>query len=65
MLSNHAAIVVKRVYELDAKRLEKAGLYLDQIAAHWDDAADRLKPFVEGYRAVEDPALYAGIPVAS
>ena len=37
----------ERVYELDAKRLEKARLYLDQIAAHWDAAADRLKSFVE------------------
>src|SRR6186997_2457734 len=35
------------VWELDAKRLEKARQYLDQIAAQWDDAADRLKAFVE------------------
>jgi DNA-binding transcriptional ArsR family regulator len=36
-----------RVWELDVKRLEKAKCYLDQIAAQWDDAADRLKAFVE------------------
>lgn len=37
----------ERVYELDLKRLEKARQYLDQISAQWDDAADRLKAFVE------------------
>ena len=37
----------ERVWELDLKRLEKAQRYLDQIAAQWDDAADRLKAFVE------------------
>jgi DNA-binding transcriptional ArsR family regulator len=37
----------ERVFELDLKRLEKARRYLDQIAAQWDDAADRLKAFVE------------------
>src|SRR6186997_909424 len=35
------------VWELDAKRLEKARQYHDQIAAQWDDAAERLKAFVE------------------
>jgi len=35
------------VWELDAKRLEKARQYLDQIAAQWDDAADRLRAFIE------------------
>jgi DNA-binding transcriptional ArsR family regulator len=35
------------VWELDAKRLEKARIYLDQIASQWDDAANRLKAFVE------------------
>jgi DNA-binding transcriptional ArsR family regulator len=39
----------ERVYELDLKRLEKAGRYLDQIAAQWGDAADRLKSFVEDH----------------
>lgn len=37
----------ERVYELDLKRLEKARAYLDQIATQWDDAANRLKAFVE------------------
>ena len=37
----------ERVFELDPKRLEKARHYLDQIAAQWDDAAARLKAFVE------------------
>jgi DNA-binding transcriptional ArsR family regulator len=37
----------ERVWELDLKRLEKAKSYLDQIAAQWDAAADRLKAFVE------------------
>ena len=37
----------ERVWELDAKRLEHARRYLDQIAAQWDAAADRLKAFVE------------------
>ena len=37
----------ERVWELDRKRVEKAQRYLDQIAAQWDDAAERLKAFVE------------------
>ena len=37
----------ERVWELDVKRLERARRYLDQISAQWDDAADRLKSFVE------------------
>ena len=37
----------ERVFELDLKRLEKAQRCLDQIAARWDAAADRLKSFVE------------------
>jgi DNA-binding transcriptional ArsR family regulator len=37
----------ERVFELDLKRLEKAQRYLDQIAAQWDSAADRLRSFVE------------------
>lgn len=37
----------ERVYDLDLKRLEKARGYLDQIAMQWDDAAHRLKRFVE------------------
>jgi DNA-binding transcriptional ArsR family regulator len=37
----------ERVFELDLKRLEKARQYLDVVAAQWDDAAARLKAFVE------------------
>jgi DNA-binding transcriptional ArsR family regulator len=39
----------ERVWELDLKRLEKAKRCLDQIAAQWDEAADRLKTFVEDH----------------
>ena len=37
----------ERVFELDLRRLEKARQYLDVISAQWDDAAARLKAFVE------------------
>jgi DNA-binding transcriptional ArsR family regulator len=37
----------ERVWELDLKRLEEAKRCLDQIAAQWDAAADRLRAFVE------------------
>ena len=37
----------EQVFELDLKRLEIARRYLDQISAQWDDAAARLKAFVE------------------
>ncbi|MDQ3138955.1 MAG: ArsR family transcriptional regulator [Gemmatimonadota bacterium] len=37
----------ERVWELDLKRLERAKRCLDQIAAQWDEATDRLKAFVE------------------
>lgn len=37
----------ERVWDLDRKRLEKAQRYLDQVAAQWDAAADRLRAFVE------------------
>jgi DNA-binding transcriptional ArsR family regulator len=40
----------ERVWEVNLKRLEEARRCLDQIAAQWDAAADRLKAFVE-----EDP----------
>ena len=46
-LVHHARRGRERVWELDAKRLEKAKRYLDQISAQWDAAADRLKAFVE------------------
>lgn len=35
------------IYSLDAKRLEVARRYLDDVSAHWDAAAERLKLFVE------------------
>jgi DNA-binding transcriptional ArsR family regulator len=37
----------ERVFELDLKRLEVARRYLDQISAQWDEAAERLRAFVE------------------
>jgi len=37
----------EQIFELDVRRLEKAKRYLDQISAQWDDAADRLRAFVE------------------
>ena len=37
----------ERVFELDVERLAIARRYLDRVAAQWDDAADRLKAFVE------------------
>ena len=37
----------ERVWELDRKRLEKAQRYLNEVAAQWDAAADRLRAFVE------------------
>jgi DNA-binding transcriptional ArsR family regulator len=37
----------ERVFELDLRRLEKARHYLDVISAQWDDAAARLRAFVE------------------
>ena len=39
----------ERVFALDLKRLEKARRYLDVISAQWDDAAARLKAFVEAH----------------
>jgi len=46
-LVRHARRGRERVWELERKRLEKARVYLDHIAAQWDAAADRLKAFVE------------------
>ena len=37
----------ERVFELDLKRLEVARRDLDQISAQWDEAAERLRAFVE------------------
>ena len=38
----------ERIWELDTKRLDDAGRWLEQISKRWDDALDRLKRFVEG-----------------
>jgi DNA-binding transcriptional ArsR family regulator len=38
----------EQIWDLNAKRLEIARQYLDQVAAQWDAAAARLKTFVEG-----------------
>ena len=46
-LVRHARRGREQVWDLDLKRLEKARRYLDQIAAQWDEAADRLRAFVE------------------
>ena len=46
-LVRHARRGRERVWELERKRLEKAQRYLDQIAAQWDAAAERLRAFVE------------------
>ena len=49
-LVRHARRGRERVWELERKRLEKARVYLDQIAAQWDAAVDRLRTFVEENR---------------
>lgn len=46
-LVRHARRGRERVWELDRKRLEKAQRYLDEVAAQWDAAAERLRAFVE------------------
>ena len=37
----------ERVWDLNRERLDRAKRYIDQIAAQWDDAAERLRAFVE------------------
>ncbi|MGH7529956.1 MAG: ArsR/SmtB family transcription factor [Gemmatimonadales bacterium] len=37
----------EQIWDLNAKRLEIARQYLDQVTAQWDAAAARLKAFVE------------------
>src|SRR6266446_726690 len=49
-LVRHARRGRERVWDLDRKRLEIAQRYLDHIAAQWDDAAERLRAFVEDKR---------------
>src|SRR5256712_4620393 len=46
-LVRHARRGRERVWDLNRKRLERAKRYIDQIAAQWDDAAQRLRAFVE------------------
>jgi DNA-binding transcriptional ArsR family regulator len=46
-LVRHARRGRERVWDLDRKRLDRAKRYLDQITAQWDDAAERLRTFVE------------------
>lgn len=50
-LVHHARRGRERVWDLDAKRLEKAKQCLDLISAQWDAAANRLRAFVESDRA--------------
>jgi len=49
-LVRHARRGRERVWDLNRKRLEHAKRYLDQISAQWDDAAERLRAFVEDKR---------------
>ena len=46
-LVRHARRGRERLWDLNRERLERAKRYLDQIAAQWDDAAERLRAFVE------------------
>jgi DNA-binding transcriptional ArsR family regulator len=46
-LVRHARRGRERVWDLNRERLERAKRYLDRIAAQWDDAAERLRAFVE------------------
>jgi DNA-binding transcriptional ArsR family regulator len=38
----------ERIWELDPKRLDDAGRWLDQVSKRWDEALGRLKKLVEG-----------------
>ena len=46
-LVRHARRGRERVWDLNRERLDRAKRYLDQISAQWDDAAERLRAFVE------------------
>src|SRR5690242_5469954 len=46
-LVRHARRGRERVWDLNRERLDRARRCLDQIAAQWDDAAERLRAFVE------------------
>ena len=52
-LVRHARRGRERVWDLNRKRLEIAQRYLDHIAAQWDDAAERLRAFVEEKKGEE------------
>ena len=52
-LVRHARRGRERVWDLNRERLERAKRYIDQIAAQWDDAAERLRAFVEQERGEE------------
>jgi DNA-binding transcriptional ArsR family regulator len=55
-LVRHARRGRERVWDLNRERLDRAKRYLDQISAQWDDAAARLKAFVE-----EDAERQSGV----
>jgi DNA-binding transcriptional ArsR family regulator len=46
-LVRHARRGREQVWDLNPKRLDKAKRYLDQISAQWEDAAERLRAYVE------------------
>jgi DNA-binding transcriptional ArsR family regulator len=46
-LVRHSRVGRERIWELEAKRLEKARRYLDRISDQWDAAIGRLQAFVE------------------
>src|SRR2546422_6870709 len=52
-LVRHARRGRERVWDLNRKRLDRAKRYLDQIAAQWDDAAERLRAIWSRYRSEE------------
>jgi DNA-binding transcriptional ArsR family regulator len=37
----------ERIWEIDTKRLDDAGRWLEEISKRWDERLDRLKKFVE------------------
>ncbi len=37
----------QRIWEFQPQRLAEAHAYLDKISAHWDEALERLRDFVE------------------
>jgi DNA-binding transcriptional ArsR family regulator len=47
-LVRHARRGRELLWDLNRQRLDRAKRYLDQIAAQWDDGAERLRAFVEG-----------------